>query len=147
MRFQHIFSDEELEGIISFKAATFSSSYMENLGLGKFNLTPLPLDTQLSPIYSIKSGDYNGDGNIDILLGGNFTKSRVKFGHYDAIRGVFLAGDGKGNFIPINVNESGIMISGEIRDIKHIKTVTDSDYLIFSRNNESPELIKYKKIK
>ena len=144
---EDIFSDEELEGIISFKAATFSSSYMENLGLGKFNLTPLPLDTQLSPIYSIKSGDYNGDGNIDILLGGNFTKSRVKFGHYDAIRGVFLAGDGKGNFIPINVNESGIMISGEIRDIKHIKTVTDSDYLIFSRNNESPELIKYKKIK
>ena len=71
----------------------------------------------------------------------------MKFGHYDAIRGVFLAGDGKGNFITINVNESGIMISGEIRDIKHIKTVTDSDYLIFSRNNESPALIKYKKIK
>ena len=144
---EDIFSEEELEGVISLKASTFSSSYMENLGQGKFNLTPLPLDTQLSPIYSIKSGDYNGDGNIDILLGGNFTKSRVKFGHYDAIRGVFLAGDGKGKFIPINVSESGLMISGEIRDINHIETNTDSDYLIFSRNNESPELIKYKKIK
>lgn len=144
---EDIFSEEELDGVISLKASTFSSSYMENLGQGKFNLTPLPLDTQLSPIYSITSGDYNSDGNMDIILGGNFTKSRVKFGHYDAIRGVFLAGDGKGNFIPINVTKSGIMISGEIRDIKPIKTITDSDYLIFSRNNESPELIKYKKIK
>ena len=55
-------------------------------------------ETQLSPVYGLTTGDFNGDGNLDIVLGGNFTATSVKFGHFGAIQGIYLVGDGKGNF-------------------------------------------------
>lgn len=142
---EDIFTEEELTNVHYFKATNFSSSYVENLGEGKFKLSPLPMDAQLSPIYSILPKDYDGDGNLDIVLGGNFTKSRVKFGHYDAINGLLLSGDGKGNFTTSKVTESGLMISGETRSINYIETKKNFNYLIFGRNNDTPELVSFKK--
>ena len=35
---------------------------------------------QLSPVYSIISDDFNNDGFIDILLGGNLSEIKPEFG-------------------------------------------------------------------
>jgi hypothetical protein len=75
-------------------------------------------------------------------MGGNFTASRVKFGHYDAIKGICLLGDGKGQFKYINASDSGLMVSGEVRDIQKIVSVQGEEHLIFSRNNDSPKIFK-----
>ena len=90
----------------------------------------------------MSSGDFNQDGNLDVLLGGNFTASRVKFGHYDAIKGVCFLGDGSGQFSYLDASESGLMVSGEVRDIQKITSPNGEEYFVFSRNNNTPKIYK-----
>jgi len=138
-----VFTPEELEGSKVLYAKTFETSYMENLGNGQFKITALPIETQFSPIYGMTTGDFNQDGNLDVIMGGNFTASRVKFGHYDAIKGICLLGDGSGGFTNLEASASGLMVSGEVRDIQKISLANGGEHLIFSRNNDSPVIYKF----
>jgi hypothetical protein len=140
-----VFTTEELEGSKVLYAKNFETSFIENLGNGQFKVSALPKATQFSPIYGLTTGDFNQDGHLDIIMGGNFTASRVKFGHYDAIKGICLLGDGAGQFTYINASDSGLMVSGEVRDIQKIISVKGEEHLIFSRNNDSPKIFKVNK--
>jgi len=130
-----IFSPEELRDAYLLKATIFSSCYIENLGNETFKMIPLPGEAQYFPVYAIESGDYNNDGCNDILLGGNFTGTRIKFGEQDAGKGLLLAGNGKGEFTSMKDTESGIFVKGEVRDIKEVKLSDGKTILVFARNN------------
>jgi hypothetical protein len=67
----------------------------------QFSLSDLPVAAQLSPVYSIASGDFNGDSYPDLILAGIFYGFRLKFGHLDANRGVVLLGKGDGSFVSV----------------------------------------------
>ncbi len=135
-----IFPDEVLENANILKATNLSSSYLENLGNNQFMLSDLPESAQLSPVYSIGSGDYNSDGNPDLLLAGNFYGSRQKFGRLDANRGVLLEGNGNGNFASLPNNESGLYINGEVRDMAQVRLSSGKEILIFTLNNDSLQI-------
>jgi len=85
------------------------------------HLRPLPVQAQFSPVYAIASADVNKDGNPDLLLGGNFEKTRVSIGKIDANHGMLFLGDGKGNFKYIPQTESGFAVKGDVRDIQILK--------------------------
>ena len=51
-------------------------------------------------------------------------------------------GDGKGNFDYIDASESGLILKGEVRDIKQITSSKGENHLIFSRNNDKPKIFK-----
>ena len=87
-------------------------------------------------MYGIEIADFNVDGNQDILLGGNFHKTKPEVGRYDASYGLLLTGDGKGNFEPLSAAESGIRMDGEVRDIISISSAKKRLILV-SRNNDS----------
>lgn len=137
-----IFTSEELQGATVLKAANFASSYLENLGGDKFELKPLPSVAQFSPIYGILLEDLNQDGNLDIVIGGNFFGTRVKYGRYDANKGTYLMGDGKGGFTPLNNNESGLDVDGEVRDIILLEQSDKDRMLVFVRNNSALQVYK-----
>ena len=118
-------------------AKNFATSYVENLGNGQFKITSLPVQAQFAPIYGILINDFNSDGNLDVLLAGNFYGTRVKYGRYDADKGTLLLGDGSGNFRTTNSSESGLNINGEVRDIKLVSTSSGPKYILFARNNET----------
>ena len=118
------------------KACQFSSSYLENLGNDRFELKPLPKQAQFSPVYAIQTGDYTMDGLPDLLLAGNFSGFRIKYGNYDANRGLLLAGDGQGNFSEVPNRLSGLNIRGEVRDIASIRISPGRQLLILARNND-----------
>ncbi|NJB70357.1 hypothetical protein GGR42_000819 [Saonia flava] len=139
-----VFSEEDLKEATILHAKNFATSYIENLGQNKFKISPLPVVAQFSPTYGIFVADYNKDGNLDIILGGNFFGTRVKYGRYDANRGVFLLGDGKGNFIPVNNLESGLNITGEVRDINMLSTSHEEQIIIFAKNDQSIQTYKAK---
>ena len=137
-----VFTSEELEGSKVLYAKNFETSYIENIGSGQFKITALPKESQFSPIYGLSTGDFNQDGHIDIVMGGNFTASRVKFGNYDAIKGICFLGDGSGKFSYLDASESGLMVSGEVRDIQKIISPSGEQYLVFTRNNDTPKFYK-----
>lgn len=130
-----IFSSVELQDATILKAVNFASSYLENLGDGKFNLIPLPNVAQFSPIYGIVAEDVNQDGNLDIIAGGNFFGTRVKYGRYDANKGTLLFGNGKGSFETVSNLESGFNIDGEVRDIVTLKLANEDEIIMFAKNN------------
>jgi hypothetical protein len=70
-------------------------------------------------------------------LAGNFFGTRVKYGRYDANRGVLLLGDGKGNFDPVNNFESGLNIDGEVRDIMAVQLPNKKQLIIFTQNDDA----------
>jgi len=140
-----IFTSEKLEDAAILEAVNFSSSYLENLGGGKFDLKPLPSVVQFSPIYGILINDFDNDGNLDVLLGGNFFGNRVKYGRYDASKGVLLLGDGKGDFIQLKNSESGIHVEGEVRDIISITDAEKKELILFARNDASVKVYKKEK--
>ena len=138
-----IFSGNELSDALILKASLFKSCYLENKGNGRFGLSPLPREAQFSPVYAINTGDYNKDGLMDMLLAGNFFGTRIKFGEYDANKGLLLAGNGKGEFTPMNDLQSGFRIRGEVRDIRSIKLISGKSIYIFVLNNDSAKIYGY----
>jgi len=62
--------------------------------------------------------------------------SRVKFGQYDANLGTVLKGNGHGDFKPVTIDKSGLLIKGEVRDIVAVKTSKGEQLLLWARNND-----------
>jgi hypothetical protein len=103
---------------------------------GNFIIHALPIEAQFAPTESILIQDFDGDGNQDVILGGNFYGVIPKIGRYDASYGNYLQGDGKGNFKNIEPRKSGWTLSGEIRAMKMME-IGDNSAVIVARNNEN----------
>jgi len=80
-----------------------------------FEARPLPMEVQWSPVFGIVVGDLDGDGNEDIFVSQNFFAVSSDTSRYDAGRGLWLKGDGRGGLKAIPGQESGLKIYGEGR--------------------------------
>jgi len=140
---QNIFTKEQMEGTIKLEVFELGTGILINDGKGKFNFRRLPAEAQFSTMYAIKISDFDQDGNQDIVLGGNLYGVKPEAGRYDASYGVFLSGDGKGNFKSVSNAASGLMLDGEIRDLTLIKS-SGRNLLMVARNNDSILFFKTK---
>ncbi|VAW17424.1 FIG00693527: hypothetical protein [hydrothermal vent metagenome] len=136
-----IFPPEQLESSIHLDATVLETSLFINNGSGQFTRESLPVEAQFSPVFAADVADYNGDGNLDILLGGNLYNVKPEVGRYDASYGSFLLGDGRGGFRNIPPRLSGFHLNGEIRDIMEVKTTT-GEILVASRSNGPLQVFK-----
>jgi hypothetical protein len=57
----------------------------------------------------------DGDGREDLFLAQNFFGVEPQTSRHDAGRGVWLKGDGRGNFVAVRGQESGVKVYGEQR--------------------------------
>lgn len=137
-----LFSVTELQKALVLNANNFASSFLKNKGNNQFELSPLPMEAQLSPVYAININDYNDDGDIDIILAGNFYGFRIDKGRFDANKGLLLLGDGTCHFDAIANIESGLFIDGEVKDIAEVNTTLDKKLIVFSVNNGDIQLYK-----
>ena len=69
----------------------------------------------MAPAFGICVGDVDGDGNPDLFLAQNFFDAQPETPRYDAGRGLWLLGDGKGQFRALSGQESGVRVYGEQR--------------------------------
>jgi len=134
-----MFTKEQLGKALRLDAYELRSCVFMNNGKGGFIKKPLPLEAQFSPVYGILEQDLDGDGKMDLLLGGNFYESKPEVGIYDASYGNLLKGDGKGGFVAVPEQKSGILVKGPMRDIIHIK-VGQQEVVVFAMNNEKPKI-------
>jgi len=129
--------EEDTSSVQLLRAYTFSSVYLENLGGGRFEWQELSTVAQFAPMYGIALEDFDGDGRRDILLAGNFTATRVKFGRQDAGKGALLLADGQGNFRAADNATAGLLIDGEVRDLA-VVTTADGRRLLIATKNDGP---------
>ena len=126
-------------------AANFKSSFIRNDGNGKFTMQPLPLQAQLSVLNGIAVEDFDGDGNLDVVINGNDYGTEVSIGRYDALNGLFLKGDGKGNFTPLSILQSGIYIPGNAKALAMLKNTNNKCMLVASQNRGTLKILQLKK--
>jgi hypothetical protein len=136
-----IFSPEQLQNAVQLNAFHLETTLYMNDGSGNFIASPIPVEAQFSPVYAVETGDFNGDNNTDILLGGNLHNVKPEVGRYDASYGSVLLGDGKGGFRNVPAKVSGFRLEGEIRDIMELST-NDGKLLVVSRSNDPLQIFK-----
>ncbi|WP_282143521.1 VCBS repeat-containing protein [Cellulophaga baltica] len=136
---EDMFGTAALKDVVPLEATTLESIILINDGNFNFKKLKLPKAAQLAPIYAIEAFDFDGDNDIDILMGGNLFNVKPQVGRYDASYGVYLENIGGLEFKYSNKNK-GFNLSGEIRDIK----VDPKNSVIFvARNNDSLLTFKY----
>jgi hypothetical protein len=131
-----VLSEEERDGALILKANYLESSYMENLGDGRFKIIALPQQAQIAPVNGIVADDVNLDGNLDLLMIGNDFGNEVFAGRYDAFTGLVLIGDGKGGFQVSSSSHSGFNVRGDSKALGRL-TLEMSDLFIATRNSDS----------
>lgn len=132
-----IFSEEALKEARTLEANTLESVILVNNGNLTFEVLPLPIAAQFSTTYAIATNDFDGDGDQDIVLGGNLYNVKPEVGRYDASYGVYMENKGGLKFETIKSGK-GFKVKGEIRDMGII-----DQKLFVSRNRDSLAIFKF----
>ncbi len=122
------------------EARQLASAVFLNRG-GRFELTALPREAQLAPVFGLSVGDVDGDGVEDLFCSQNFFGANSDLSRDDAGRGLWLKGTGRANFAALDATVSGIRVLGEQRgaalaDFNHDGRVD----LVVAQNNAETKL-------
>lgn len=128
-----IFSKNDLKDANVLEASVMQSVYLENKQ-NKLVHRALPSSAQFSPLYGMSLIDYNKDGNMDLVLGGNQSSIRIRMGVIDANFGQLYEGDGKGNFTYVSQLRSGLNITGDTKSMQ-VLSIDGQEYLLIGVNN------------
>ena len=140
--FEESFLESELEDAYVVCSERFETTYFENEGNGKFSLHTLPIEAQFGPVHGITAEDFNGDGFNDILAVGNDYSSEVSTGRYDASTGVFLLGNGKGDFSFTDLGASGFTSDRDARGLATVMLQDSSKMVVIGNNDDRPLAVK-----
>ena len=132
-----VLTPEERQGATILAANDFRSCLFRNDGNGRFTMIPLPAQAQFSVLNGMVAGDFDGDGNLDLVINGNDYGTEVSTGRYDALNGLLLKGDGKDSFQPESILESGIYIPGDGKALAALRGA-DGRYLLAAGQNRGP---------
>jgi hypothetical protein len=105
---------ERLQHASQLEANTLATMVFLNRG-DHFEVVVLPPEAQWSVAFGACVGDFDGDGNEDIFLSQNFFAVNQDGFRQDAGRGLWLKGDGSGNFSAVPGQQSGALAYGEQR--------------------------------
>ena len=143
--FEQSFTPAEIADAYVVKSECFESSYFENKGNGVFAKKSLPVQAQFAPIYGMLVADYNDDGNLDVLLAGNSYATEASTGRYDAMTGLLLAGDGKGNFKPENNAATGFKADGDVKGLANLFAADGHQIILVGNNSGGMEAYQLNK--
>ena len=140
---EEIYDESELKEAIEYEVYSFASVFMENRGNGKFVLKELPAPAQLAPINGIVSRDFDKDGHVDLVVAGNMMQTEVETPQYDAGKGLFLKGQGNGNFeTRLQMEYSGLFLFGDVKNLQliHLRKEQLPAFLV-ANNNGNLDLV------
>ena len=137
--YEDIFTAEEREGALHWQAFHLESGVALNEG-GQFRFQPLPIEAQYAPVYALAVADFDGDGQRDLVLGGNLYRAKPEVGIYDASEGLWLRGDGRGGFEAVAGPASGLRLPGEVRAL----ALLPGQRLLVARNDAPALMYRYR---
>lgn len=142
---EDIFAPADLAKATVREARTFATAIARNTGRGTFTMQSLPVEAQFFPVHAIIARDFDGDGTMDLLLGGNFSRVPPVQGRYDAGYGLMLRGTGDCHFTAVDLAANKLVMEG---DVKHMSVVKDAKYgevVVVARNSQAVQLLQVRR--
>ena len=139
---EQIFPPDELRRAAVLEAHTLATSVALADGKGGFTLRALPVDAQLAPVHAALADDFDADGRVDLLLAGNFHGVPPIQGRYDASYGTLLRGTGGGRFAPVPMDASGLLLDGQVRQLRVVRTARRGPLIVAARNDDRLQLVR-----
>lgn len=133
-----IFGKSKLRESVKWQVTESRSMIFVNQGSAGFKGMPLPWQQQLSPLKSALPYDVDQDGDLDILLAGNYYENNIQLGRNDADFGSFLINDGLGRMKYMSI--PGVALKGQIR-----KLVSIGDGILVVRNSGNTSVLSIKR--
>ncbi len=144
-----IFTASELVDADERTIDQFASVYLENTGKKgeppTFQVRSLPLLAQVSKVFALTPFDADGDGDLDVLGGGNFYGVGTYQGRYDASSGFVLYNE-KGRFTAPSPYDTGFVLNGEIRSIVPVQG-RSGQFVLAGRNGGRVQVFQTYKVK
>ena len=131
-----IFDPLALKEALVLEANQLNTKAFRNTGNFTFEPIELPKQVQFSPVYAINHGDFDGDGDIDLLMGGNLYKTKPEVGSYDASYGIYLEQTPMG--LKFHSDGKGFNVKGEIRSIE-----INENTIWVGRNNDTISAFRF----
>ena len=136
-----VYSSDLLNQSLEYKANIFSSICLENLGNGNFNTHELPRLAQLSSINDIIIEDVDNDGKKDVIIAGNLYGSEIETPRNDASVGLFLKGNGDCSFKEVTMQDSGLSLPYDVKELKTI-TIKGKKHILVGVNDGPLRILK-----
>ncbi|HVH66789.1 MAG TPA: VCBS repeat-containing protein [Gemmatimonadales bacterium] len=141
-RIEDIFGSKELAQATVRAAKVFASSVAWNNGNGTFTLKPLPVEAQFAPIRAALTADFDGDGRTDLVVAGNDYGVPPVLGRYDASYGLLLRGMVNGRFEAVDMEQSGVVIDGQVRHMGWLRQAGGVRLIMVARNNDRLQVLR-----
>ena len=144
-KIEDIFAPAELAKATVREARTFASAIARNTGRGTFTMQALPVEAQFFPVHAIVARDFDGDGTLDLLLGGNFSRVPPVQGRYDAGYGLLLRGIGDCHFAAVDLAANKLVMDGDVKHLRVLKAARLGEVVVVARNNEALQLLQVRR--
>jgi hypothetical protein len=131
-----MFPDGQLDDAQVMTFNYMETSWIENLGNGRFKMHALPSAAQMAPVYGILPKDLDGDGLLDLLLVGNDFGMEVQQGPADAFMGLAIKNNGGGNFTQMPLDKSHFFVPGDAKSLASLNLGDEKSLIIASQNND-----------
>jgi enediyne biosynthesis protein E4 len=141
-RVEDILPSEDLARATVREARVLASSVALNNGNGTFTLKPLPVEAQFAPIRAVVAADFDGDGHTDLLVAGNDYGLPPVLGRYDASYGLLLRGRGDGSFEAVDMEQSNVVIDGQVRHMDWLRQAGGGRAIVVARNNDRLQVLR-----
>ncbi|MEP2688603.1 VCBS repeat-containing protein [Maribacter dokdonensis] len=135
-----IYTEDKLEDGLHYKAESFASLYVENMGNSSFKSGKLPNEAQFSSINAILVNDYNHDGNNEVLVAGNLFSSEAETPRNDASIGLLMRYNEK-DLYPLTLKESGFLANKDVKKMKEI-IIGGQQYILIANNNDVLQIVE-----
>jgi hypothetical protein len=140
--YESLFTEEERAKALTLSCEELRSSIIWNKGDGQVRIEPLPWQAQLTTQFTSAIEDVNGDGKLDLWLGGNIFGLTPQVGRSDAGRGTLLLNAGDRNWTFVDNAEVGISVKGQVRDAQFINLADGAKGLLVGINNEPMKIYR-----
>lgn len=132
---EEIFDKNQLDQAELLTVNQLASGYLLNTG-GKFTFKAFDASLQVAPITAFQNFDFNGDGEEEVLVGGNYFGVSPYHGRFGSLAGNIITAEGailEGNHLGLNFTQKSV----RSLDMIHFQGVP---YLLVTFNNEKAEV-------
>jgi len=133
-----IVGEDRLAAATRYAATELRSGVFLSGADGRFHFSAWPHAAQLAPANGMVAGDFDGDGEADLLVVHNSHAPAPSSGRFDAGLSQLLRGDGRGGFALVPADTSGLVVPGDAKALIALALDDDGwpDFLV-SRNGAS----------